>query len=54
MKLVTSHFKWSGGGAMPSSAEYWHIGDTPMRLRSVTERTASGETNAARKASFYP
>ena len=23
--------------------EYWHIGETPMRLRSVTERTVSGE-----------
>ena len=28
--------------ATPSSAEYWHIGETPMRLRSVTERMVSG------------
>ncbi len=29
--------------ATPSVAEYWHIGETPMRLRNVTERTVSGE-----------
>src|SRR5258706_10615010 len=27
----------------PSTAEYWHIGDTTMRLRSVTPRIARGE-----------
>ena len=26
----------------PIVAEYWHIGETPMRLRSVTPRRASG------------
>lgn len=29
--------------AMPSVAEYWHIGATPMRLRSVSERSVNGE-----------
>jgi hypothetical protein len=28
--------------AMPSIAEYWHIGDTMMRLRAVTDRIAIG------------
>ena len=28
--------------AKPSVALYWHIGDTPMRLRRVTERSESG------------
>ena len=27
---------------MPSSAEYWHIGDTTIRLRRVTPRRVSG------------
>jgi hypothetical protein len=29
--------------AKPSSAEYWHIGETPMRLANVTERSWNGE-----------
>ncbi len=28
--------------ATPSLDEYWHIGDTPMRLRSVTDLIVSG------------
>jgi hypothetical protein len=28
---------------MPSSLEYWHMGETKTRLRKVTERSASGE-----------
>ena len=28
--------------ATPSIAEYWHIGDTMMRLRTVTERNVTG------------
>lgn len=29
--------------AKPSLAEYWHMGETPMRLAKVTERSWSGE-----------
>ncbi len=29
--------------ANPSTLEYWHIGDTTMRFRKVTPRSASGE-----------
>jgi hypothetical protein len=29
--------------ATPSSDEYWHMGETPMRLRSVTDLMVSGE-----------
>src|SRR5262245_8798528 len=29
--------------ALPSAAEYWHMGDTTMRLGSVTGPSASGE-----------
>ena len=32
--------------ASPRSAEYWHIGDTTMRLGSVTPRSVAGENNA--------
>ena len=28
---------------MPSRAEYWHIGETTVRLRSVTLRSVIGE-----------
>ena len=28
--------------ASPSSAQYWHIGDMTIRLRSVTPRIVSG------------
>ena len=28
--------------ANPSTEEYWHIGETAMRLRKVTSRTVSG------------
>jgi hypothetical protein len=28
---------------MPSSLEYWHIGETKMRLWKETERSCSGE-----------
>jgi hypothetical protein len=28
--------------ATPSSDEYWHMGDTPMRLRNVTDLMVSG------------
>ena len=28
--------------AKPSSAEYWHIGETPMRLAKETERSWKG------------
>jgi hypothetical protein len=28
---------------MPSSLEYWHIGETNTRLGKVTERTGRGE-----------
>src|SRR5579862_593970 len=28
---------------MPSSLEYWHMGETKMRLWKVTERRVSGE-----------
>ena len=27
---------------MPSSDEYWHMGETTMRLRSVSDRTWNG------------
>ncbi len=37
--------------ACPSAAEYWHIGDTTIRLRSVTPRSASGSN---RWAGFSP
>ncbi len=30
----------------PSSAEYWHIGATAMRLRTVMPPRANGENNA--------
>src|SRR5450756_1435865 len=33
--------------ARPSVAEYWHIGETPIRLRNVTERTVNGENKCA-------
>ena len=29
--------------AKPSALEYWHIGETTMRLRSSTSRKRSGE-----------
>jgi hypothetical protein len=29
--------------AKPSSDEYWHIGETPMRLANSTERSWKGE-----------
>ena len=29
--------------AKPSWAEYWHIGETPMRLANATERSWKGE-----------
>ncbi len=38
--------------ARPSSAEYWHMGETPMRLRNVTERTASGENKCGTEGKF--
>jgi acyl carrier protein phosphodiesterase len=28
--------------AKPSCAEYWHMGETPMRLANVTERSLKG------------
>jgi hypothetical protein len=28
---------------MPSAAEYWHIGETMMRLPRVSDRSCSGE-----------
>src|SRR5476651_762543 len=31
--------------ARPSSAEYWHIGETTMRLGSVIPRNARGENS---------
>ena len=30
----------------PSSALYWHIGETAMRLRAVTDRKAIGWNNS--------
>src|ERR1035437_727788 len=33
--------------AIPSSEEYWHIGDTPMRLRSVTDLIVSESKRGA-------
>ncbi|MET0582898.1 MAG: hypothetical protein ABWZ08_13140 [Pseudoxanthomonas sp.] len=35
----------------PSGSEYWHIGDTTMRLRSVSERCWKGWNNAMALAS---
>ena len=31
--------------ASPLTAEYWHIGDTTMRLASVRSRSLSGENS---------
>jgi hypothetical protein len=33
--------------ANPAALEYWHIGLTRMRLRSVTERNANGVKRVA-------
>lgn len=32
--------------ANPSTLEYWHMGDTPIRLRSVTLRSCRGAKTA--------
>jgi hypothetical protein len=32
--------------ASPRSAEYWHIGDTTIRLASLTLRSVCGENSA--------
>jgi hypothetical protein len=34
--------------ARPSSAEYWHMGETAMRLRRVTSRSVSGSKSMVR------
>ena len=34
--------------AQPSSAEYWHIGETTMRLGSATPRSAMGSNRCMR------
>ena len=34
--------------ANPSSEEYWHIGETAIRLRKVTSRMASGVIRCGR------
>src|SRR6478672_1696745 len=36
--------------AQPSTAEYWHIGDTTTRLGSVSSRSRSGSNRLARPA----
>jgi hypothetical protein len=36
----------------PSRHEYWHMGDTAMRLRSFTERISRGVKSTADMASF--
>ena len=33
--------------ARPSSEQYWHMGDTPMRLRSVMDLMVNGATGVA-------
>src|SRR5690349_13598640 len=38
---------------MPSTEEYWHIGDTAIRLRSLTLRICSGENSPSLIALFY-
>jgi hypothetical protein len=37
---------WCHSFGMPSTDEYWHIGDTTTLLRSVTERCVSGSKSA--------
>ena len=36
--------------AQPSSAEYWHIGDTTMRLASARPRSAMGSNRCMRRS----
>ncbi len=38
--------------AEPSSAEYWHIGDTMMRLESLRPRSSIGENRVLMRG--YP
>jgi len=39
---------------LPSSAEYWHIGETTMRFGSVTPPSWSGLKRAEFTRRFYP
>jgi len=38
---------------MPSSLEYWHIGETNTRLEKVTERSVSGAKRCEGIGGFF-
>src|SRR6266852_2627476 len=39
---IMPYCTWCHGWALPSTDEYWHIGDTTMRLGSVTPPISTG------------